>query len=423
MPQVRRTRDECAKNAALATVVDRHVDGRMPVVAPACVRKNSDISWQHSGRHPGDLERPLMNKLLGLLAVGAFSLFLLDCSKSEPPAPPATQAPAAAAATAPASASAATAPAPLPEPTGPALKVAYSDWPGWIAWDIGIEKGWFKQAGVAVDFAWFEYAPSMDAYSAGKVDAVAVTNGDALVTGSSGAPSKCILINDFSNGNDMIIAKPGIKSVADLKGKKIGVEVGLVDHLMLLKALESAKLTEKDVKITNVTTDQTPQALKSGSVDAIAAWQPNSGQALKEVPGSTAVFTSANAPGLIYDALCVNPKSLAERRGDWAKVVKVWFQIADFIKDPKNVDEAAKIMGQRVKLPGEEYKKFMSGTAFQDLAGNQKVFAKGEGLESVFGSSKTVDAFFTTNKMYKKPVKYDEYFDGSLVDEVAKAGK
>jgi len=177
------------------------------------------------------------------------------------------------------------------------------------------------------------------------------------------------------------------------------------------------------VKITNVTTDQTAQALKSGSVDAIAAWQPNSGQALKDVPGSTAVFTSANAPGLIFDQLCVNPKSLAERRADWLKVVKVWFQIADFIKDPKNVDEAAKIMGQRVKLPGDEYKKFMSGTAFQDLAGNVKAYAKADGLESVFGSSKTVDAFFTKNKMYKKPVKYDEYMDGSLVEELSKAAK
>jgi NitT/TauT family transport system substrate-binding protein len=364
-----------------------------------------------------------MKKLFGLLAVAAFPLLLLDCSKPEPPAPkPAEEAQPAVSAPAP-SASESAAAAPAPTPTGPALKIAYSDWPGWIAWDIGIQKGWFKEAGVNVDFAWFEYAPSMDAYSAGKVDAVAVTNGDALVTGSSGAPSKCILINDYSNGNDMIVAKPGIKSVADLKGKKIGVEVGLVDHLLLLKALESAKLTEKDVKIKNVSTDQTPQALKSGTVDAIAAWQPNSGQALKELPGSTAVFTSANAPGLIFDHLCVNPKSLAERRADWDKVVKVWFQIADFIKDPKNVDEAAKIMGARVKLPGEEYKKLMAGTAFQDMAGNLKAFTKGDGLDSVYGSSKIVDAFFTKNKMYKKPVKYEEYFDPSLVEEVSKAGK
>jgi NitT/TauT family transport system substrate-binding protein len=388
-----------------------------------CFRKDSDICPQRRAREALGPRKAPMKKLFGLLAVAAFPLLLLDCSKPEPPAPkPAEEAQPAVSAPAP-SASESAAAAPAPTPTGPALKIAYSDWPGWIAWDIGIQKGWFKEAGVNVDFAWFEYAPSMDAYSAGKVDAVAVTNGDALVTGSSGAPSKCILINDYSNGNDMIVAKPGIKSVADLKGKKIGVEVGLVDHLLLLKALESAKLTEKDVKIKNVSTDQTPQALKSGTVDAIAAWQPNSGQALKELPGSTAVFTSANAPGLIFDHLCVNPKSLAERRADWDKVVKVWFQIADFIKDPKNVDEAAKIMGARVKLPGEEYKKLMAGTAFQDMAGNLKAFTKGDGLDSVYGSSKIVDAFFTKNKMYKKPVKYEEYFDPSLVEEVSKAGK
>jgi NitT/TauT family transport system substrate-binding protein len=230
-------------------------------------------------------------------------------------------------------------------------------------------------------------------------------------------------MNDYSNGNDMIVAKPGIESVAELKGKKVGVEVGFVDHLLLLKALESAKLTEKDVTIKNVTTDQTPQALKSGSVDAIAAWQPNSGAALKEVPGSTAIYTSADAPGLIYDHLCVNPKSLAERRADWLKVVKVWFQVADFINDPKNVDEAARIMGARVKLSGEEYKGMMKGTFFLGLAGNRKAYAKTEALDSVFGSSKTVDEFFTKYKMYKAAVKYEDYFDGSLVEEIAKAGK
>ena len=358
-----------------------------------------------------------MKSLLPAVFAAVLPLFALSCSKEEPPPAPAEEKAAAAAP----SSSAPAAAAPAPAPTGPALKVAYSDWPGWIAWDIGIQKGFFKDEGVAVEFVWFDYLPSMDAFSAGKVDAVTVTNGDALVTGSSGAPSKCILANDYSNGNDMIIAKPGIKSVAELKGKKIGVEVGLVDHLLLLKALESAKLTEKDVIIKNVVTTDTPQALAKGGYDAIAAWQPSSGQALKDVPGSTAIFTSANVPGLIFDHLCVNPKSLAERRADWLKVVKVWLKIADFVKDPKNVDEAAKIMGARVKLSGDEYKKFMTGTAYLDLDGNLKAWKKGEGFESIFGSSKAVDQFFTKNKMYKAPVKYEEFFDSSLIEEVAKA--
>jgi NitT/TauT family transport system substrate-binding protein len=347
----------------------------------------------------------------------SFAASVVACSKKEPPPEPAP----AAAASAAAMPSAAAPTPPTPAPSGPPLRVAYSDWPGWVAWDIALQKGWFKEAGVNVEFVWFEYVPSMEAYSAGKVDAVAVTNGDALVTGSSGAPSRMIMLNDFSNGNDMIVAKPGIKTMAELKGKTIGVEVGFVDHLLLLKALEMGGMKDKDVKILNVTTDQTPQTLKSGKADAVAAWQPNSGQALKELPGSTPVFTSKNVPGLIYDVLAVNPRSLSERRADWVKVVRVWFKIAAFVKDPANLDEAAKIMGARVHLTPDEYKKLMGGTEFLGAEENAKRFANADGLETLYGSSRTVHAFNTAHGVYKAPIKPDEYIDASLIQEAAKA--
>jgi ABC-type nitrate/sulfonate/bicarbonate transport system substrate-binding protein len=53
--------------------------------------------------------------------------------------------------------------------------------------------------------------------------------------------------HDRSNGNDMIIAKPGINSMKGLKGKKIGLEIGLVDHLLLQKGLEKFSMKESDV--------------------------------------------------------------------------------------------------------------------------------------------------------------------------------
>jgi NitT/TauT family transport system substrate-binding protein len=299
------------------------------------------------------------------------------------------------------------------------LRVAYSDWPGWVAWEIGLQKGWFKEEGVEVDFKWFEYVPSMEAYSAGKVDAVTMTNGDALVTGSSGAKSVAILINDYSNGNDMVVAQPSIKSVAQLKGKKVGVEVGFVSHLLLINALESAGLSDRDIELVNVPTDQTPQLLKAGDVQAIVAWQPNSGQALKDVPGAKAVFSSANVPGLIYDLLCVSPKSLKERREDWRKVAKVWFRIADFLKKPENADEAAKLMAARVGMQPGEYKVMMAGTRFLDLRENQEHFKKGDTLASVYHSSKVVDAFQLGNGIYKSAIAYEQYLDPSLVEQLA----
>src|SRR6267142_1006392 len=122
-------------------------------------------------------------------------------------------------------------------PPKPPLRVGFSDWPGWTAFEIGIQKGWFKEAGVDVKFDWFEYAPSMDAFGAGKIDAVMMTTGDALVTGAPGPRSVAILVTDYSAGNDMIVAKRGIKDVKGLKGKKVGLEFGLVENLMLDTAL------------------------------------------------------------------------------------------------------------------------------------------------------------------------------------------
>src|SRR6266404_198617 len=82
-------------------------------------------------------------------------------------------------------------------PPNPPLRVGFSDWPGWTAFEIGIQKGWFKEAGVDVKFDWFEYAPSMDAFAAGKIDAVMMTTGDALVTGAPGPRSVAILVTDY----------------------------------------------------------------------------------------------------------------------------------------------------------------------------------------------------------------------------------
>lgn len=296
------------------------------------------------------------------------------------------------------------------------LKIGYSDWPGWVAWEVGIEKQWFKEAGVDVEFEWFDYLASMDAFAAGQLDAVCMTNGDALLTGATGGANVMILINDFSNGNDMVVAAPGIKSIAQLKGKKVGVEIGLVGHLLLLMGLESVGLSEEDVVLVNMPTDQAAQTLASGDVDAIVAWQPNSGQALKAVPGSKNIFSSADRPGLIYDTLAVSPESLATRRAEWKKVLSVWYRIVDYIKDPATSEDAIEIMASRVDLPAAEYKPFLSGTFILTKDQAKTAYQNQDGFKSIYGSSKIVDAFSVANKMYDDAQDIDSYIDPSLTN-------
>ncbi len=174
--------------------------------------------------------------------------------------------------------------------TAEPLKIGYSDWPGYTLLEIAKQKDWFKEAGVEVDLVWFDYLASIDAYSAGKIDADCIVATDALGAGATGAKGKFIALLDFSEGSDMIVGKPGIESIKDLKGQKVGVEIGLVEHLLLLQALKANGMTQADVTLVPTPTNNTPQTLASGQVAAVGAWYPVSGQALKQVVGLQETF-------------------------------------------------------------------------------------------------------------------------------------
>ncbi len=294
------------------------------------------------------------------------------------------------------------------------LKVGYSDWPGWVAWQVAIEKGWFKEAGVDVKFEWFDYSASMEAFAAGKLDAVTMTNGDALVTGSGGGKSIMLMLTDYSNGNDMIFAKPGIKSLKDLKGKKVAVEVGLVEHLLLVNGLKKAGLKESDVTLVNAKTNEVPQVFASKDIAAGGAWQPVSGEALKAVPGSRPIYTSADEPGLIYDVLAVNPGSAKSRKADWAKMLKVWDKVVAYINDPKTQPDAVKIMAARSGVSPADYLPLLKGTHFLSIEDGKKIYVKGNDFKSLYGSTKIVNEFNVANKVYPKAENIDSYLDPSF---------
>jgi NitT/TauT family transport system substrate-binding protein len=295
------------------------------------------------------------------------------------------------------------------------LKIGYSDWMGYAGLEVAKQKDWFKEAGVEVELVWFDYLAGLDAFSAGKVDGVACVGSDALVVGSNGAKSKIIALLDYSDGADMIIGKPGINSIKDLKGQTIGLEQTLVEHLLLLKALEANGMKQSDVKIVNTPTNDTPQTLATGKVAAVGAWYPVSGQALKAVAGSKPLFTSAEAKGLIYDVLAVSPTSFAKRKDDWSKVVKVFYRCVDYILDENTKADAVKVMAAKAGTSPEEYMKALPGCHYITLAEAKKAYEKGAGLDSIYGALTVGNKFNLDNKVYKASQKPESYLVPSVV--------
>lgn len=295
------------------------------------------------------------------------------------------------------------------------IKIGYSDWPGYTVMEIAKQKGWFKDAGLDVEMVWFEYSPSIDAFAAGKIDADMIVAGDDLVTGASGAKSKIVCLVDYSEGSDMIVGGPGVDSIKDLKGKKIGVELTLVEHELLLQALKVNGMSQSDITLVGTATDKTPQALQSGQVAAIGAWYPISGQALKTVAGSKKLFTSADAKGLIFDVIAVNPTSYNKHRDEWKKITAIYYKCVDYLMDPATKDDAVKIMAAKVGADPVDYAKNIPGTHFLTIAEAKQALKKSDDMMSIYGSMKLSDKFYIENKVYTNSQSASDYLVPAVI--------
>lgn len=298
------------------------------------------------------------------------------------------------------------------------LKIGYSDWPGWTAWEIAKEKGFFKKHGVDVKLVWFPiYTDSLNALNTGKLDANCQTWSDTIPPLAEGLKFKVVLANDNSAGNDGLVAKKEIKNVKALKGKTVATELGTVDHFLLLQALAKNGMTEKDIVFKNMTVPDAAAAFRQGKLDAAVIWQPSLNDVMKEGKANL-LFTSKDVPGLIPDLLVVQEKVANAREADVQKVVAAWFDVVDFIK--KNEDEAVKIMAKLVEQKPEDYKAFLPGTKFFDLKANLKAFEKDDSVHSLYGSGKVIQDFLLATDLMKKKADYEGAIEPKFVNALKK---
>jgi NitT/TauT family transport system substrate-binding protein len=300
------------------------------------------------------------------------------------------------------------------EPSGGKITMGFSAWPGWFPWQVADEKGLFADAGLDVDLKYFEsYTDSLNALNTGQIDANTQTLNDTISSVAAGTKQFIVLTNDNSTGNDQIIVKPGISTVADLKGKTIGIEEGTVDHFLLLLGLEKEGLASTDVEIKPLLTDAAAAAFSAGQLDAVGAFAPFITTAL-QLKGSKALFTSADFPGSISDHLVVS-EDLHGRKADVQKLVDVWFTTLEWID--ANPAEALKILAKRAGVTEAEYKDYAEGTTIFTGKQNVEAFSNGSDMTHLPFAAKTISKFLVDIKLIDKAPSLEGLLDGSFVEK------
>jgi ABC-type nitrate/sulfonate/bicarbonate transport system substrate-binding protein len=141
---------------------------------------------------------------------------------------------------------------------------------------IAEEQGYFKEAGIKVEIS-IGGAPTQNIaqLQAGQTDVIMSGSFDVVTAASQGLPVIAIL-NTQDQGDTpttglLVPPNGSVKSMADLKGKAVGLPGGVqsTQGLMLLRALEKAGVAKEDVRIVNLPFDAMIESAERGTVDAI----------------------------------------------------------------------------------------------------------------------------------------------------------
>jgi NitT/TauT family transport system substrate-binding protein len=210
------------------------------------------------------------------------------------------------------------------------FKVGWSIYVGWMPWgyaaEAGIVQKWAEKYGISIEVTQFnDYVESINQYTAGAYDAVTLTNMDGLsIPAAGGVDTTAVIVGDFSAGNDAVILKDGA-TLAEIAGRDVNLVEFSVSHYLLARALETAGMSERDVKVVNTADPDMVGAFQTADVTAMVTWNPMVSE-IAALPGATSVFDSAQIPGEIIDLMVANTEVLADNPDFGKALAGIWYE-------------------------------------------------------------------------------------------------
>ena len=265
-----------------------------------------------------------------------------------------------------------------PQAKAPPLRVVYSEWPGDYPLILARELGLYQKYGVEVDLSYNQYyRDALTRYTAGSLDVFGATLGDAIRLGAQ-RRSRLVAALDSSDGADAIVGTVLVRQPADLKGRRLGVNLGsIMGEMFIADALHSAGLSESDVELVNAAPEMVPNMM-GYMLDAGHTWQPYTARAVAN--GYPIIYTSAETPDRYPDVIVLDPHLLETRPDQVRGFLRAVLEAADYWN--ANPQEAAALLAGaygRSTTPIST-----DGVRLYGVAANRQLFTPGSDFSSIF---------------------------------------
>jgi len=241
----------------------------------------------------------------------------------------------------------------------------------------------FRPQGIAVK--WVEFSsgpPLMEAMNVGSVDYGAVGDSPPIFAQAAGAAIVYAASQPITNGQGLLVPKESaIRSIVDLKGKRIGFTKGSSAHNIVIQTLEKAGLTYADIAPVYLTPPDAGPAFANGTIDAWAIWDPY--LAIGETKQNGRILVNAREITKTNSFYIAN-REFAKNHGTLLQqIVEVTGSTAKWAEQHR--DEVAKSLSAVTGIPLD----------IQTVAANRSSFVVGQVTEDIITTQQGVaDRFF-----------------------------
>lgn len=249
---------------------------------------------------------------------------------------------------------------------------------------------------------------------------------EASILAAENKHAKSIIMQDWSRGGDGIVALSSIKSVEDLKGKKIACTQFTPSHFLLLYLLSQSGLTpderasvEKNILFTT-DAPAAAAAFTAKQVDAAVTWEPDLSGAVTARGSEAHVLVSTQAAtNIIADTLCARQEVIDQAPETVRDFVRGWLDGIEMIKN--NPNASYEVVGRALKLDTDTVSGMLSGLKLTTYADNAQFYG-------LTGSKAHYETLFDTafviwrkKALVSKPVDAKAWADTRFLQAVASA--
>jgi sulfonate transport system substrate-binding protein len=245
-----------------------------------------------------------------------------------------------------------------------------------------------------IEVKWVEFSsgpPMLEAMNVGSVDYGAVGDSPPIFAQAAGAAIVYAAGQPITNGQGILVPPNSpIRSIADLKGKRVGFTKGSSAHNVIVQTLEKAGLSYADITPVYLTPPDAGPAFANGSIDAWSIWDPYF--AIGETKQNGRILVNASEITKTNSFYIANRDFAKTRGAVLQQIIDVTSSTAKWAETHR--DEVAKALSAVTNIPLD----------IQTVAANRSSFAVGPITDDIIATQQGVaDRFFKLG-LIPKPV-------------------